>query len=99
MAQRQPTHNTVRRNTAKKKKSKYRGWIRGLAIVLGVLVCVCGGTLVWAYGKYKDIQANPFDTFKKPTKFLVEKYGAAVVVSAFVSSTSASAMNEVSGNG
>lgn len=67
MAQRQPTHNTVRRNTAKKKKSKYRGWIRGLAIVLGVLVCVCGGTLVWAYGKYKDIQANPFDTFKKPT--------------------------------
>lgn len=67
MAQRQPNHNNIRRNTAKKRKSKYHGWIRGLAILLGVMVCVCGGTLIWAYNKYKSIQADPFSTLKKPS--------------------------------
>ena len=37
MAQRQPNHNNIRRHTAKKRKSKYHGWIRGLAILLGVM--------------------------------------------------------------
>ena len=64
MTQKQPSN--IRRNPAPKKKSKYRGWIRGLAITLGVMVCICGGTLVWAYSKYKSIKNDPFSTFKKP---------------------------------
>ncbi|MGI6664747.1 MAG: LCP family protein [Christensenellaceae bacterium] len=55
---------TVRRNTPPK-KSKYKTWIRVLAITMGVLLIAVVGAVVWAYKMYNDIGKDPLSVFKK----------------------------------
>lgn len=44
--------------------------IKIIAIVLGVLVVICAGVVVWTYQTAKDVYNNPFSAFEAPTSDL-----------------------------